>query len=250
MLYFCSEIMDKEVFRFKRFEVRHDRSSMRVGTDAVLLGAWADVNVCNATPGSRILDIGSGCGLISLMAAQRCAGSSVLGVDVDEASVDEATENALSGPFADRVKFLRADIRQFACMHDDGKYSLILCNPPYYIEDTLPPEQRRSVARNATHLSFAELVEAVSLLLDEKGVFALVIPMQARDLFVTEALLKNLHIRRECRVRTVSRKTPKRVLLEFDYEGSTNSEPSSIVLQDEIGGRSPEYSSLCSEFYL
>lgn len=242
--------MTGETFRFKRFEVRHDRSSMRVGTDAVLLGAWVDVGICDTFRCPAVLDIGCGCGLISLMVAQRCGTCTVLGVDIDESSVEEATENALSSPFGDRVKFLKADVRQFARKNSSHKYPLIVCNPPYYTEDTLPPDKRRSVARNAAHLSFAELVEAVSLILDEKGVFALVIPMQARDLFVAEALLRNLHIRRECRIQTVSRKTPKRVLLEFDYEGSKIFEQTTLVLQDSTGGRSSEYSSLCQDFYL
>ena len=240
-----SPIMATEPFRFRKFQVSHDRSSMRVGTDAVLLGAWADVQACNTRPQASILDIGCGCGVISLMVAQRCPRAQVLGIDIDVPSIEEATENALRSPFAGRVRFRVADVRNLA-----ESFDLILCNPPYYTEDTLPPDQRRSMARNAVHLSFGALVESVCRLMKEDGTFALVIPMQARDFFVGAALENGLHIRRECRVQTVSRKTPKRVLLEFGFQSGDNSTPTFITLHSPDGGRSQEYSLLCEDFYL
>lgn len=237
-------------FRFKQFSVKHGRSSMRVGTDGVLLGAWADVAVCRDVPCAKVLDIGCGCGLISLMVAQRCPSCHVLGIDVDAPSVLEAAENAAESPFADRVEFSLADIREFCTDENAGAYSLILCNPPYYTEDTLPPEHRRSVARNSAHLSFDVLVRSACRLLAENGVFAVVVPMAARGEFVAVAMENGLHIRRECRVQTVSRKTPKRVLLEFGFQSSNDVALSSLLLQDDDGGRSAEYSALCGDFYL
>lgn len=239
-----------EPFRFKKFEVRHGRSSMRVGTDAVLLGAWADVGLCCAKSSPAVLDIGCGCGLIALMVAQRCPSCHVLGIDIDSPSVAEATENALRSPFAGMVRFRQADVRSFAGDGASEKYDLILCNPPYYTEDTLPPEQRRSMARNAVHLSFSELLCSVRRLLAEEGIFSVIVPMQARDSFVGEALRNNLHIRRECRIQTVSSKVSKRVLLEFDIEGGKDAVVTSLVLQGSDGGRSAEYSLLCKDFYL
>lgn len=245
-----SPIMATEPFRFRKFQVSHYRSSMRVGTDAALLGAWADVQACNTRPQASILDIGCGCGVISLMAAQRCPRAQVLGIDIDVPSIEEATENALRSPFAGRVRFRVADVRNLAAEPAAESFDLILCNPPYYTEDTLPPDQRRSMARNAVHLSFGALVESVCRLMKEDGTFALVIPMQARDFFVGAALENGLHIRRECRVQTVSRKTPKRVLLEFGFQSGDNSTPTFITLHSPDGGRSQEYSLLCEDFYL
>ena len=242
--------MSGEYFRFKQFAVRHDRSSMRVGTDAVLLGAWAGKDAIAPFSGGRILDVGCGCGLIALMMAQRFASSRVLGVDIDAASVMEARENAVSSPFADRVDFCQADVRTFAQENSGMPYSLVVCNPPYFTEDTLPPEQRRSMARNSVHLTFAELLQSVSRILADDGRFAVVIPMQAREAFVSQAMEIGLYLQDECRVQTVLRKTPKRVLLEFGFQMNTEVKISSIVLQDSSGGRSSDYSALCRDFYL
>lgn len=242
--------MSTEVFRFQRFEVRHDKSSMRVGTDAVLLGAWAETVLCNTIPQPKVLDIGCGCGVISMMVAQRCPYADVLGIDIDAPSIEEATDNAKQGIFDGRVKFRHVDVRDLVSENGHDLYDLILCNPPYYTEDTLPPEQRRSKARNALHLSFCDLLNSVSLLLSKGGVFAVIIPMQVRDNFVGEALKKGMHIRRECRVQTVLRKAPKRVLLEFDTQIYNNHKITSLTLQDTSGKRSTEYSALCKDFYL
>ena len=241
--------MAGEAFRFKKFQVSHHRSSMPVGTDAVLLGAWADTGVCMSRPQARVLDVGCGCGLIALMVAQRCPSVTVVGIDIDPPSIEEANENALQSPFADRVGFLLADVCDFA-FRDVEKYELILCNPPYYTEDTLPPDERRSRARNTSSLSFAQLLRSVSALLATDGVFSVVIPMQARDIFVGQAMLHGLHLHRECRVVTVSSKTPKRVLLEFGFQSYMDVILSSLVLQEPGGGRSCEYAQLCKDFYL
>lgn len=242
--------MAEETFRFKKFSIRHSRSSMRVGTDAVLLGAWADVRALDNSEHVHVLDIGCGCGVISLMAAQRCPHAQVLGIDIDAPSIEEATGNALLNPFADRVRFSLSDVRNLALEPSVGHFDMILCNPPYYTEDTLPPDQRRSMARNALHLSFDALVDSVCRLMSEHGTFALIIPMQARDAFVCVALSKGLHIRRECRVQTVLSKTPKRVLLEFGFQSGEKVFHTTITLNSPDGGRSQEYSLLCKDFYL
>ena len=243
-------VMAGETFRFKKFSIQHDRSSMRVGTDAVLLGAWVDVQALDADVNAKVLDIGCGCGVISLMVAQRCPHAHVLGIDIDEPSIEEATENALQSPFAHRLLFRLADVRQFATEPACERFDLVLCNPPYYTEDTLAPEPRRSMARNTLHLSFGALVDSVCHIMAEHGTFALIIPMQARDVFVGEAISKGLHISRECRVQTVQRKPPKRVMLEFRFNPADHFTLSSLTLQDPNGSRTKEYSFLCKDFYL
>ncbi len=243
--------MSKGVFRFKRFEVQHMRSTMRVGTDAVLLGAWTSLGRCTEDVDTRILDVGCGCGLIALMIAQRSVSSHILGVDVDVPSIDEAKGNAIASPFALRVHFQETDIRDLARdNNNDQRYSLIVCNPPYYTEDTLPPEARRSIARNVAHLSFTDLLDAVCCLLEREGIFSVVIPMQAREQFVSEAMLRELRLCRECRVQTVVRKEPKRVLLEFGKGLGGAVVMETLVLQDADGNRTAEYTTLCSDFYL
>lgn len=242
--------MAGETFRFRKFQVKHNSSSMRVGTDAVLLGAWAGDGGEKVHLYRSVLDVGCGCGVIALMAAQRFPNAKVHGIDIDASSVMEATENARQSIFSDRVEFSNVDVRMLAVEPSHERYDLILCNPPYYTEDTLPPDKRRSMARNTLHLSFEDLIKSVCLLMSEDGVFALIIPMQARDFFVSEALVNGLHIRRECRVKTVSRKTPKRVLLEFGFQVYDYVKYEELILQDADGERSADYSLLCKDFYL
>ena len=248
---FLSVYMSKDVFKFKKFAVSHAKSSMRVGTDAVLLGAWAEPALEALSNSFRVLDIGCGCGLVGMMIAQRYPNSFVVGVDIDEASVLEASENADNSPFADRLSFSCKDIREYSKEESlQQSFHFILCNPPYYIEDTLPPDERRSKARNSSHLSFADLLLSVKSLLVEHGVFSVVLPMQARERFVAEAIKVGLYIKRECRVQTTLSKTPKRVLLEFEKKMIGFADVETLVLQGEDGKRSHQYSLLCQDFYL
>ena len=248
---FLSMYMSKDIFKFRKFSVSHAKSSMRVGTDAVLLGAWAEPALDLVSDSFRVLDIGCGCGLIGMMIAQRFPGLYVVGVDIDEASILEANENADNSPFADRLSFACKDIREFSkeeSLHNSFRF--ILCNPPYYTEDTLPPDERRSKARNSAHLTFTELLKSVRCLLSEQGVFSVVLPMQAREMFVTEAIKVGLYIKRECRVQTTLSKTPKRVLLEFEKKTIDFADIETLILQGEDGKRSRQYSLLCQDFYL
>ena len=242
--------MAKDTFKFKEFVVRHDRSSMRVGTDAVLLGAWAFTDLSATNKDMCVLDIGCGCGLIALMIAQRFHSARVLGIDIDVPSVEEAMENVICCPFGERVRFQHADVRQFALDEASGKFDLIVCNPPYYTEDTLPPDVRRSKARNTSCLSFGELLVSVCRLLATEGRFSVIIPMQVRNEFISEALLKGLYLSRECRVYTVSGKASKRVLLEFSFNQYVETVTTTLVLQDSSGKRSLDYAQLCKDFYL
>ena len=214
---------------------------MRVGTDAVLLGAWARMPV-----GQRVLDIGTGCGIVALMMAQRYSQAQVWGIDVDEASVDEAQENAADSPFADRITMQMADVREW---RPEATFDAIVCNPPFFTEDTLPPDERRSRARNASALSFAQLVKCVDALLSPQGEFSVVIPTWEVEKFVAECAFKGLYLCRRTDVRTVPRKAPKRTLLAF----TRKAQPvvtDTLALMDADGSRSGDYCSLASAFYL
>lgn len=218
---------------------------MKVGTDGVLLGAWAPVEAARC-----ILDIGTGSGLVALMAAQRNPTAEVLGIDVDVASVEQARENVNESPFVERVSVRLADVRDFALSPSvQGRFDAIVCNPPFYTEDTLPPESGRAVARNASSLPFSELVASVSQLLSEDGLFSVVLPSVASDMFTKECLLHGLHAVRLCRVKTVARKPPKRVLMVLSKSSRQDVVEEEIVLQ-EGNQRSKAYTDLCEAFYL
>ena len=235
--------MSQPFFRFRRFVIWHDKSSMPVGTDGVLLGAWASVR-----DSTHILDIGTGSGLVALMAAQRAPQAQIVGIDVDEASVMQATRNAQESPFASRLTMLQADVR--SCSLSERSFDTILSNPPFFQNDVLPPSRRRCQARNASVLPASQLLASVDRLLTEKGRFCVVLPSDSQTEFVALALEKNLYLSKAMQVRTVARKAPKRVLLEFERSPVSKTSFEELLLQSADGSRSSEYALLTRDFYL
>ena len=244
--------MSNSFFRFKRFCIHHDRCAMKVGTDGVLLGAWGSVK------GKRILDIGTGTGLIALMAAQRNSQAIILGIDIDEEAVLQAQENIAESPFADRVSCSLQDVAFFS---PEVYYDAILCNPPFFTEDTLPNDTRRTSARNSKSLSFSLLVKKVASLLNVNGQFSVIIPYRHMQEFVSLCLSECLYLNRRCIVRTIASKPPTRVLMTF-YPNLTflhsglssdslqyNLQYQELCLITDDGNKSREYIELTKDFY-
>lgn len=239
-------------FQFKQFAIQQDRCAMKVGTDGVLLGAWA-------TTGERMLDIGTGTGLIALMLAQRCAHAVVDAVEIDEAAAEQARENVAASPFADRVNVVNVEIQKFTPMNG-VRYDVVVSNPPYFQNALGSPDEKRHTARHTDSLSYRELLDAVTRLLREDGRFCIIIPFDCRQSVIDEALLHGFSISRECAVRTTQRKAPRRYLLEFSRrikatenrmgENSTTKGYEEVVLTDGDGGRSEWYQNITKEFYL
>lgn len=233
--------MSRPYFDFKQFRIRHDRCAMKVGTDGVLLGTWARVE-----DSRRILDVGSGSGLIALMAAQRAPQATVLGLEIDPEAVAQSNVNAALSPFAERVGFKLQDVREY---YDLEGFDCILCNPPFYTEDTLPPDAQRTTARNSSVLPFPELVESVHRLLRPDGCFHVILPSSAEPEFTNLCMLAGLWQERMCRVRTTMKKVPKRILSTYSYKRGSTTEFEELVLM-ENGQRSQGYQELTADFYL
>ena len=234
--------MSNPYFRFKKFTVWHDRCAMPVGTDGVLLGAWAELGRA-----MRILDVGTGSGLIALMAAQRNESAAIVGIDVDDASISQAVENVSSSPFSGRIEILHEDVRSF---RPSELFDAIICNPPFYTEAILPPDEGRCVARNTASLGFGELVSSASVLLADQGFFNVIIPTQAESSFISLCLMSRLYVHRRCYVRTTVRKDAKRVMITFSKSVCTNPSSDVLVLSDKDSRRTREYADLTREFYL
>ena len=231
-------------FQFKQFGIQQDRCAMKVGTDGVLLGAWA-------TTGEKMLDIGTGTGLIALMMAQRNSSGTVDGIDIDPDAVEQARGNVAASRFAARVRVEECSIQSFR-LSENGCYDVIVSNPPFFQNSLGSPDEQRHLARHADSLTYRELFDAVTRLLTEDGVFAAILPFDCRDAFVAEGVLHGLRVRRECAVRTTQRKAPRRYLLEFSRRAESGSlgEYEEVVLTDSNGGRSEWYRQLTEEFYL
>ena len=223
-------------FRFKQFTIQDDRCAMKVGTDGVLLGAWCP-------KGTRILDVGTGSGLIARMLMQRYPEAEVEGIDIDEAAVEQARENGIRA-FQARLQDWKLDIGH--C------YDLIVSNPPYFQNSLKNPDKGREMARHTDTLSYAELIQHSARLLQEGGRLALILPAEAENEIREIAARYSLYCTRATRVYSKETKPVRRVLLSFVMTTVRNDDMATdtLVLEDEKGGRSLPYQELCRDFYL
>jgi len=229
------------MFAFKKFVIHQDHCAMKVGTDGVLLGSWAN-------GGKRILDIGTGTGLIALMMAQRYTDATIDAVEIDHDAALQAYENVSNTEFANRIKIVETAIQHYSTQ---DKYNAIVSNPPFFIDSLLTPNAQRSTARHACALRYCELFATVKALLDTDGEFSAIIPTECLQAFITEAYKAGLAMSRQCIVRTTPRKQPKRHLVAFhhaDYKCERETEE--VCLQDIDGSRSEWYAQLTADFYI
>ncbi len=236
--------MSNPFFRFKQFTVFHDRCAMKVGTDGVLLGAWVPDG-----PYRRILDVGTGTGLIALMMAQRYKDASVDAVEVDEDAALQARDNVMASPFRERVRVWHKDFMEF---ESHEAYDLIVSNPPFYADDLKNPDPQRSMARHSGSLNYESLLERSFGMLSMEGQIALVVPSQCRPLVLSAAFRNHLEILRETVVRTKSGKPAKRLLLLLSRCGVRPRIPiqDELLLLSDDGARSEAYQNLTRDFYL
>lgn len=238
-------------FRFKHFAVSHSRSAMKVGVDGVLIGCWADI--ANA---EKILDVGTGCGLIALIMAQRCPKAQITGVDIDKASVGEALENVNGSRWRDRIdiglKSFPDDI--IGCTNDsDTKFDLVISNPPYFNSGVIDASTPREMARHQGILSPSSLLKYSYKILKEGGNLAMVLPSEESDSIENEAKLLGYALTRKCLVRGHAGVPWKRVLLQWrygdeDYDAAIATEH--LTLEMSAGMPTEEYRELCRDFYL
>ncbi len=234
--------MANQYFQFKRFTIEQDKCAMKVGTDGVLLGAVVEVNDTI----HRVLDVGTGTGLISLMLAQRMEQAEITAIDIDEMAVEQARENAQRSPFAERIKVELSDFRTM--VGNESEYDLVVSNPPFFNEKVNCPDSQRDTARHTDSLPLSSLIENAARLLTSEGRFAVIIPTQISADFILDCAMNGLHLYRKTMVKTVPRKEAKRVILEFSKQ-SVASRVETLLLRDENGENSEEYRKLTEEFY-
>ena len=220
---------------------------MKVGTDGVLLGAWAPLS-----DDERILDIGTGSGLIALMLAQRYPHSTLLGIDIDKDAIEQARENIAASPFAERVSVKAQSLQDLLLSQTDATappFTSIVCNPPFFEDSLLPPDASRTAARHTASLPFSELILAASTLLSHGGRFCVILPTSAFDAFHLSCFARGLHLEVRCDVQTTVRKAPKRTIACFRKEMEVVRQDEQLILM-ENGQRSQAYAQLTRDFYL
>jgi len=230
-------------FKFKQFIVYHDRSSLKVGTDAVLLGAWADV-----TGAKKILDIGTGSGVIALMLAQRSS-AQIDAIDIDEESFKQAKENFIGSPWSDRLRVQNISLKDFAATSTTN-YDLIVSNPPYFTDSYKPTDPQRFSARHNDQLPINELAESVSKLLNESGKFCVILPVKEAGLLVSAFRNFKIYPEKELAVFSFTGKEVFRKLILFGST-ETNCSRDELIIETAPGqGYSKEYIKLTREYYM
>ncbi|MBO4268314.1 MAG: methyltransferase [Bacteroidaceae bacterium] len=232
--------MPNGFFEFKRFRIEQDRCSMKVGTDGVLLGAWFPME-----PGMSVLDIGTGTGLIALMAAQRGA-ESVVAVEIDPDAAGQAAENAYSSEWSGTIKVINADIAVFTA---GSGFDRIVCNPPYFRNSLRSPDTGRNTARHNDSLSYETLARSSVRLLAPDGLLCVVLPYDAVDMFTKCAVMEGFYLCRRTDVVTVTGRPPKRALLAFGKKCRTL-QTDLLSICGPAGKETPEYINLVNNFYL
>lgn len=211
--------MANDFFAFRNFTVYQSRCAMKVGTDGVLLGTWAK-------GGKRILDIGSGTGLISLLMAQRYPDAKIQGIDIDAEAVAQSVENVNASPFKERISISLNDLNSLdATEFPDSHYDCIVSNPPFFENSMKCPDSQRSMARHTDTLSFTQLITAASRLLCEGGVFSLILPYDSIGKVTEESSHHALFPSRRCDIKPNERKAPKRSLIEFTKSATSPMQP-------------------------
>lgn len=231
--------MSNTYFEFKHFTVHHDLCAMKVGTDGVLLGAWAK-------GGERVLDVGTGSGLIALCMAQRYPAAAVTAIDVDEDACRQAVKNVELSPFNGRINVEKAALQQF----DGGLFDSIVCNPPFFKDSLHCPDPQRTLARHSSTLGAGDLFRHSARMLAEGGELSVVIPMALRGEYDGEALMSGLTLSRAYIINTVPHKAASRCLLAYRRGCIAAIEERQVCLNDSTGQRSQWYKELTADFYL
>lgn len=217
---------------------------MKVGTDGVLLGAWASLK---KLPDS-ILDIGTGTGLIALMLAQRSETSNIEALEINEAAYEQSVENFESSSWANRLFCYHAGLDEFI-EEIEEPYDLIVSNPPFYTEDVSSGNASRDTARQNQSLPFDELLEGVSKLLAKDGLFATIIPFKEEEAFVALAKHFGLFPKQILRIKGNPSVEIKRSLLEFSFNASKVLE-NELTIEIKRHEYTLEYQELTKDFYL
>jgi len=232
-------------FAFKKFNIKQDKCAMKVGTDAVLLGAWV-----NPIDSKKILDIGTGTGIISLMLAQKTK-AEITAIDIDKESTEQAITNVAESDFKDHIKVRHMSFQELT-KSSDQKFDLIVTNPPYFIDSLKnQAETSRKTARHADLLPFEDLIVGVKKLLDEKGKFCLILPKNEAAIFRKMAELKGLYLSKLLRIRTrLEKDSEKRHIMQFEFKESEFSESTLVIEEDSHRNYTKEYKELTKDYYL
>ena len=229
-------------FKFKKFAIDDSDCAQKVGTDGVMIGAWADVSGA-----SNVLDIGAGSGLVSLMVAQRTQGRSVhiTAVEIDEKAVLNCRDNFEKSPWANRLKVINSDFQQIPIFSD-----LIISNPPFFCGDLAAKGDARMLARQGITLNYFTLIDYASEHLSQKGILSFTSDVRLKNEILFRAELNKLYLKRICYVSGKEGNNPIRILWEFSRESTLKTIKESLNHRNADGSYHSDYINLTKDFYI
>jgi len=233
---------DSRPFHFKQFSLYHHRSTMKVGTDAVLLGVWTDVKSVE-----RALDVGTGSGILTLLLAAR-SNIEVDAVEMDRASFEEAGENFVSSPFADRLTVYHADFNDFV-KNSNKKYQLIISNPPFFLNDRKSEKSHKRLARHADTLTYEQLIDGICQLLNPDGHLSVVLPYREGQQFIHLAAEKGLFVQRQMLIFPKPCQSPNRMNLQLGFNPKPVQQEK-FIIRNEDGSFTRQYVSMLEDYYV
>ena len=228
-------------FRFKQFTVYHDQTALKVCTEACILGAYADVSSAK-----RVLDIGTGTGLLALMLAQRNNFAAIEAVEINPNACQQARQNAAVSPFAAQIVVHQAAIQHFTASE---RFDLIVSNPPFFNNHLRSPDQKRNQALHTDTLPFEELAAAVARLLAPQGRFVVLLPEHETQLFTSVAQTQLLFPTKQLTVFQQINKPIFRIISTFE-QTTHSTQNETLVIHEADGGYSEGFRDLMKDYYL
>lgn len=227
-------------FQFKQFFIAHDQCAMKVNTDSILLGSLADVS--NA---KRILDLGTGTGLVAIMLAQRSQ-ADITGIEIEPAAYQQAVENCKNSAFSNRLQMLNLDVLQLDLAQ---KFDLIVANPPYFVHSPSSRSHARALARSATqsHLDWLYIAQKY---LRTQGKISFILPFEAAEKLTNQSRMLDLHCIAQWHIYTKIGKPPKRMIATFSDVPQKAATVRTLNIYDTQNHYTAEFKQLTGEFYL
>lgn len=234
---------DKSTFRFKQFTVRHIHSTMKVGTDSVLLGAWTAQDFLP----KKIIDVGTGSGLLALMMAQRFPEAEILGIDIHGPSIEDFQWNIDQFPLPHRLHALHQDFLDY---HPQSKVDFIISNPPYFSEALLSHRSDKNRVRHQIHLNMEKMIAHASDLLITGGILSIILPTKEMNEAIDIALTQGFYIKRIAHIASAEDTPIIRMLVEFSFQKEVSTIEETIFIYEKDRSYTPQYQSLTKDFYL
>ena len=221
----------------------HHQSTMKIGTDAVLLGIWSDV-----ADAKQILDVGTGSGILALLLSSRNKIATVDAVEIDSDSCREAELNFNNSPFAGRLHIIKQDFNKFAA-ETRKKYDLVISNPPFFVNDMKSSRDKKRLARHTDSLTYKQLIQGVTSVLSKTGKFCLVLPYSQKQFFLKTCADYGFHLQKEMIIFPKPCKEPNRINMQLGFEKKLLI-TRKFVIRNENGSFTSDYLNTESDYYI